>query len=216
VSRRLAVSSVALAIALTVGAACSSDGRGLRPPGPDQTLSVITTTTSTTTTAATAANGGTRAAGINEGVGDEGMVLTAPWTDSSAIPAQFTCKGANVSPAVSWSHVPPNTKELALALTDPDANNFVHWVLTGIDPASTGIAEAKVPAGAAQTVNDAKTLGYTGPCPPNGTHSYLLTLYALKRKSGIAPGSAAKAALGALDRNEIQLASISIEGTFGS
>jgi Raf kinase inhibitor-like YbhB/YbcL family protein len=199
-----------------LAAACSHDGRELRPPGPNQTLSVITTSSAPTTIAPSVQPGTGGSVGGGEGIGNAGMTLTAPWADSSPIPAVYTCKGAGVSPAVSWSNVPANAKELAIALTDPDANGFVHWVVAGLDPASTGIAEGKVPAGAAQALNDAKKLGYTGPCPPSGTHSYLLTLYALKRPSGIAAGTAGRAALAVLDRNEIQLASISIEGTFGS
>src|SRR5262245_14243535 len=156
----MAVLAVTAVVALV---ACSHDGRSLRPARPDQTLSIITTTTQapTTTAAAAVQPGGGDNAGVTNGAG---MTITTPWADGAAIESQYTCRGANTSPGVSWSGVPAETKELALAFTDLDADDFVHWVVAGLDPASTGLAAAKVPAGAIQARNGFGAAGYAGPC----------------------------------------------------
>jgi Raf kinase inhibitor-like YbhB/YbcL family protein len=192
----------AVVLAAVVGvlslAACSSDGRTLRPAGPKQTLSIVTTTVPPSTTAAP-----------NAGA----LAVMAPWSDGGTIDAQYTCKGADISPAISWSGVPAGTQELAVTLTDIDASNFVHWVIAGLDPASSGIAAGKVPVGAVQAANGFGEAKYGGPCPPDGNHTYLLRLYALGAHSGIANGMAGAAAIDALEAN--QLESTSISGVFG-
>ena len=49
-------------------------------------------------------------------------------------------------------------------MVDPDAGGFVHWVMAGIDPATTGLGVDEVPDGAVQTTNDGGQQGYFGPC----------------------------------------------------
>jgi hypothetical protein len=77
--------------------------------------------------------------------------------------------------------------ELALVVDDPDAprGTYVHWLIVGIDPASTTLAEATVPPGVRQVRNSAGKAAYTGPCPPGGpAHHYRFTIYALQRPPG--------------------------------
>jgi len=108
------------------------------------------------------------------------------------IPAKFTCEGANISPAISWTGVPEGTKSLALIVDDPDAPDpqkpekvFTHWVLYNIPGASDHLDEnmpkaAHLENGALQGPNDFGESGYGAPCPPRGqTHHYHFTLYAL-------------------------------------
>jgi Raf kinase inhibitor-like YbhB/YbcL family protein len=106
------------------------------------------------------------------------------------IPRQYTCQGADISPALHWSGVPPGTRSLALILDDPDAPDpgapkmtWVHWLLYNIPPQARGLAEDEatqgVPAGALPGLNDWKRTGYGGPCPPIGRHRYFHKLYAL-------------------------------------
>ncbi len=198
---RLAAVASAVTLALMLLVACSSDGRTLRPAGPNQTLSIITTTTRAPTTTGAAVPPGT------------GFVVTAPWADGGFIDAQYTCKGVDTSPAISWSGVPATTQELAISLVDLDADNFVHWVVAGLDPASTGIAAGRVPAGAVQAANGFGEAKYAGPCPPDGEHKYLLTLYALGARSNLADGVAGTTAVEQLQTSA--LASALVTGAFG-
>jgi len=119
------------------------------------------------------------------------LTITATaFAHNGPIPRQYTCQGADISPALQWSGVPPGTRSLALILDDPDAPDprapkmtWVHWLLYNIPPQAQGLAEDEakqgVPAGALPGLNDWKRTGYGGPCPPTGRHRYCHKLYAL-------------------------------------
>jgi hypothetical protein len=64
-------------------------------------------------------------------------------------------------------------------MDDPDAPNgtFDHWIVWNISPSITKIAEHSVPG--TEGLNGARKTGYTGPCPPSGTHRYFFKIYAL-------------------------------------
>jgi Raf kinase inhibitor-like YbhB/YbcL family protein len=96
------------------------------------------------------------------------------------------CNGKNVSPALSWSGAPQNTKSFAVTLFDPDAptgHGFWHWTVFNLPASTTELAAGtgnRLPGGAIQAKNDWGTTGYGGPCPPSGsTHRYVLTVWAL-------------------------------------
>ena len=58
---------------------------------------------------------------------------------------------------------------------------WVHWVLYNIPATLTSLPEDVAPAtlGAREGLNDWRTTGYRGPCPPIGRHRYIHKLYAL-------------------------------------
>jgi len=61
------------------------------------------------------------------------LTLTSPtFASGAAIPAEFTCKGADRSPELSWSGAPKSTVTYALIVDDPDApgGTFFHWSRT--------------------------------------------------------------------------------------
>jgi Raf kinase inhibitor-like YbhB/YbcL family protein len=104
----------------------------------------------------------------------------------ASIPSDYSCKGRSVSPPLAWSNTPAGTKSFALILDDPDApsGTFTHWVIYNIPASSLGLSEAiptngQLSDGTLQGNNGAGRAGYTGPCPPSGTHRYFFTLYAL-------------------------------------
>ena len=112
---------------------------------------------------------------------------TTAFRPGSTIPTQFTCSGANISPALSWNQPPPRTQSFVLIVDDPDApaGTWVHWVVYNL-PASARQLPEHVPPGDAvagggkQGVNDFPMNGYGGPCPPPGKpHRYFFRLYAL-------------------------------------
>lgn len=200
--RPLVVGSLVAGAALLLGA-CSRDGRDLRPPSPNQNQSIVTTSTSTT-----------QAPGIDGGSGDGSaaadapgkLALGLPWPEGGPISAVSTCKGLGTSPAVSWAEVPESTQELALTVTDDDADGFVHWVIAGLSPDDGGIDPGLVPPGAVQSLNGSGAKGWYGPCPPAGaTHTYRFTLYALSAPSGLADGADTVTALAAVQRNVVAL-----------
>ncbi len=115
------------------------------------------------------------------------FALTSPaFGQGQPIPAVYTCSGQGQSPPLQWSNPPPGTQRLALTVSDPDAVSgvFIHWVIYNIPAATRSLPEAQptsatLPDGSRQGQNGAASTGYTGPCPPSGTHHYIFHLYAL-------------------------------------
>jgi Raf kinase inhibitor-like YbhB/YbcL family protein len=106
------------------------------------------------------------------------------------IPKQFTCEGADISPALAWNDPPSGTKSFALIVDDPDApvGDWVHWVLYNLPPNLRSLPQnlpktEQSADGSRQGLNDFKKIGYGGPCPPAGKpHRYFFRLYALDTK----------------------------------
>ena len=120
------------------------------------------------------------------------FALSSPaFADNGAIPKQYTCEGADISPPLSWSGAPQGTRSFALIVDDPDAPDpraprmtWVHWVVHNIPAEARGLPEGAtpgrgLPAGAVQGLNDWKRPDYGGPCPPIGRHRYFHKLYAV-------------------------------------
>jgi len=112
---------------------------------------------------------------------------TAAFRPGGVIPQRFTCAGADMSPALSWTNPPPRTQSFVLIVDDPDApaGTWVHWVVYNLPAAARQLPE-HVPlgeglaGGGEQGVNDFPTRGYGGPCPPPGKpHRYFFRLFAL-------------------------------------
>jgi phosphatidylethanolamine-binding protein (PEBP) family uncharacterized protein len=142
------------------------------------------------------------------------LTITSPaFANGAPIPVQYTCKGANIAPPLTWS-APLGA---ALVVDDPDAPGgpYVHWIVTGIPfgPGSSG--DGQTPGGGASLPNSAGQPGYKGPCPPAGTgvHHYRFTLYQLPNTyelpGGLAGVQAAQTIAGAAT------AQAQLTGTFG-
>jgi Raf kinase inhibitor-like YbhB/YbcL family protein len=175
-----------------IAAGCHDDGRTLREPKPDQTQSISTLAPPTdpvvdpantdafesTTTAATIPPS------------DTAYELTAPWAAGGTIGPQYTCDGANSSPALTWSTAPEGTAEIAVTMVDLDLPTFAHWAIAGLDPTLQGLAEGEVPLGAVQATNGVGDIAYTGPCPPAGsTHTYEFTVHYLGERTELSDGA---------------------------
>jgi hypothetical protein len=114
-------------------------------------------------------------------------LTTTAFRPGSKIPVAFTCSGANISPALSWSVGPPRTVSFALIVDDPDApvGTWIHWVVYNLPATKRQLPEhiplgEVITSGGRQGENDFPTNGYGGPCPPPGKpHRYFFRLYAL-------------------------------------
>jgi Raf kinase inhibitor-like YbhB/YbcL family protein len=132
---------------------------------------------------------------VSETKGDPNMVkaATIPITikssafeDGQMIPAKYTCQGRNISPELKWSPLPDGAMSIALICEDPDApmGTWTHWVIWNIPAKKQELEEnipkiEELPDGVRQGTNSNRQFGYTGPCPPSGTHRYYFRLYAL-------------------------------------
>ena len=104
----------------------------------------------------------------------------------------FGCQGANVSPALSWSHAPKDTQSFALMVHDPDAptgSGWWHWIDLQ-HPRDHNLTARRCgqhartcccQRGRSRDAPTSGLTGYGGPCPPPGPpHHYYFRLYALK------------------------------------
>jgi Raf kinase inhibitor-like YbhB/YbcL family protein len=100
--------------------------------------------------------------------------------------------GGDVSPQLSWSGFPSQTKSFVVSMYDPQAptgSGFWHWVVADIPASTTDLPEGagavdspQLPGEAFQLGADAGAQQYVGGAPPAGsgkTHNYYLTVTAL-------------------------------------
>lgn len=144
------------------------------------------------------------------------MNLTSPaFTQGQPIPVKFSCKGADVSPALAWTEPPAGTQSFVLIMDDPDApvGTWVHWVLFNIPSTTRSLPEAATFSdGSVQGVTSARSTGYHGPCPPSGTHRYFFKLYALDIPLDLSSSADKKSVLAAMEGHV--LAQAELMGTF--
>jgi Raf kinase inhibitor-like YbhB/YbcL family protein len=115
-------------------------------------------------------------------------LTSTAFDEGGAIPRKFSCDGENVSPALSWEGAPDDTGAFALIVDDPDARDFVHWVVFDMVGSQSGALTEAVsasPDAPTQGKNDFGKIGWGGPCPPSGSHHYRFTLLALDGPLGL-------------------------------
>ena len=141
-------------------------------------------------------------------------ITSAAFPDGGAIPRRYTCDEVDVSPPLAWTGAPPGTAAFALVVTDPDAGGFVHWVASDMPGSATGLPEGATgsPAAGTEGRNSFGRTGWSGPCPPGGTHHYRFELFALSATLGLGPrASASDVAAAASGRT---LARTTLTGTY--
>lgn len=124
---------------------------------------------------------------------EDGGVLTGPQLSGAmGVPG-----GEDVSPQLSWSGFPEETKAFAVTCYDPDAptgSGFWHWVVTDLDASVTSLetnagdpAADLLPGGAVTLRNDAGEPRFVGAAPPegHGPHRYFFIVTALAERLGI-------------------------------
>jgi Raf kinase inhibitor-like YbhB/YbcL family protein len=124
-------------------------------------------------------------------------VTSTDVTDGQALPpAQMSGifevpGGKDISPQLSWSGAPAETKSYTVTMYDPDApsgSGFWHWALADIPASVTGLPTGAgdgtgehLPAGAFHIPNDARLARFVGAAPPPGDarHRYVIVVQAI-------------------------------------
>ena len=114
--------------------------------------------------------------------------------------------GEDVSPQLSWSGFPKETRSFAVTVYDPDAptlSGFWHWAVANLPADVTelpdGVGDGReLPGGALTLVNDAGMRRYVGAAPPpgHGRHRYYVTVHAVDVDKLDLPEDASPAFLG--------------------
>jgi Raf kinase inhibitor-like YbhB/YbcL family protein len=89
------------------------------------------------------------------------------------IPKSYGRQTGDTSIPLSWTE--QGTKSFALVMYDPDAQNFIHWIVLDIPSDTREITEGasmteNMPAGSRELTTYFRSEGYGGPAPPTGTY----------------------------------------------
>lgn len=116
--------------------------------------------------------------------------------------------GEDLSPQLSWTGFPEETKSFAVTVYDPDAptaSGFWHWAVFNIPAGTTSLPSgagaedgSALPDGAVQLRNDAGFRGFVGAAPPpgHGPHHYHVVVHAVGVEKLDIPEDASDAYLG--------------------
>lgn len=150
------------------------------------------------------------------------QVNTSSLKETGYLLKDFTCEGADSSPQLTWTEVPPSTQSIAIVTEDLDAEEgvFAHWLMWGLPPDTMelvgGLSKSSdIPTGSVEGTNGYGITGWKGPCPPpriimfggsqtaqntgTATHRYVLSVYALDTQVSLRSNAIRDEVLRALD-----------------
>lgn len=131
---------------------------------------------------------------------------------------QFTGQAPSFSPPLVFSSAPEGTVCYALVMNDPDAEPIAgyvwdHWLAANITvdelPENASVQQ---PGLMVQGTNSFDTIGYGGPTPPEGTHTYVFTAYALDTELSLEQGFSLRELENGMDGHV--LATATLEATY--
>jgi len=124
----------------------------------------------------------------------EFSITCSDFNDGEEIPKKFGYKHGNETPTIELHNVPTGTSDVVIIMDDPDAMKavgkvWVHWLVCASTDRPT--FPNTIP-GSFLILSEGKTdfgeIGYGGPAPPDGRHTYVFKGYALTAMSQLKEG----------------------------
>jgi len=119
----------------------------------------------------------------------EFSISSPDFEEGGEIPKKFGYKFENKEPTLDFNDLPECTQSIGLIMDDPDAmavvgKIWVHWLVFGSNESR------KFPNGnlRREGKTDFGEIGYGGPAPPNGRHTYIFKAYALDNDPDLKKG----------------------------
>ena len=149
-------------------------------------------------------------------------IKSSAFSNGEKIPRKYTCEGDSISPPLSFSDVPSDSKSLALIMFDPDIPQefkdklnipgWDHWSVWNISSSTLELGEGAVPTGSVQGNHTRGKIGYAPPCPPKDKeppkHRYEFTLYALDTELDLKEGATRQELLDAMEDHILEKAEL--------
>ena len=113
----------------------------------------------------------------------EFSITSSDFEEGGEIPKKFGYKHGNETPRIELHNVPEFVcSSVALIMDDPDAmaavgKVWVHWLL--FDGNTPNFPGGNIAGVFGKGKNDFGEIGYGGPAPPDGRHTYIFKAYAL-------------------------------------
>lgn len=122
------------------------------------------------------------------------QVTSTDVTDGEPLKDDQVAAHGDISPQLSWSGFPPDTKSFVVTCFDPDAptpSGFWHWVVvdipagvTSLDTGAGASGGESLPEGAFMVRNDGGDKAFMGAAPPQGdqVHRYFFVVHAVREE----------------------------------
>ena len=120
----------------------------------------------------------------------EFSITSDDFKEGEEIPKKFGYKFENKTPSILLHNVPEGTHMISLIMDDPDAMEavgkvWVHWL---VFDSKTNFPYGNIAETFGKGLNDFGEIGYGGPAPPNGRHTYIFKAYALDNTPDLKEG----------------------------
>ena len=152
-------------------------------------------------------------------------IISNDFNDGEEIPKKFGYKHGNETPQIFFQNIPYGAETIALIMDDPDAMDavgkvWVHWLVCNYGDAMEKISDREISFPLKQNgiqlegKTDFGEIGYGGPAPPDGRHTYVFKGYALDTSLDLKEGYSKQELEDAMKGHIISEAKLT--GTFAS
>ena len=139
------------------------------------------------------------------------MRLTSPeFADGAEMPWSVSANNENRMPTLNIHDKPARTRSLTLVLEDLNSplGSVTHWLAWNLPPNITHIDALHFPKEAVIGTSTFGKIGYMGPTPPAGTHTYRFVVHALDCELTLPTGASRPAFDAAMARHIIDSAEL--------